>query len=71
MRQEQRPIAAALSAVEFKFRFQTRDAGAQRACSVTIQAVTVHDAAAIFRTNLADHRRISSSKPRRERPRRH
>jgi hypothetical protein len=51
MRQEQRPIAAALSAVEFKFRFQMRDAGAQRACSVTIQAVTVHDAAAIFRTN--------------------
>ena len=37
MRQEQRPIAAALSAVEFKFRFQMRDAGAQRACSVTFK----------------------------------
>ena len=51
MRQEQRSIAAALSAVDFKFRFQMRDAGAQRACSVIIQAVTIHDAAAIFRTN--------------------
>jgi hypothetical protein len=34
MRQEQQPIAAALSAVD-----------------VTIQAVSVHDAAAIFRAN--------------------
>jgi hypothetical protein len=51
MRQEQQPIAAALSAVDFKFGFQLANAGARRACSVTIQAVTVHDAAAIFRAN--------------------
>ncbi len=51
MRQEQQPIAAALSAVDFKFGFQMTNAGARHACSVTIQAVTVHDAAAIFRAN--------------------
>jgi hypothetical protein len=51
MRQEQRPIAAALSAVDFKFHFQMTIAGARHACSVTIQAVSVHDAAAIFRAN--------------------
>jgi hypothetical protein len=51
MRQEQQPIAAALSAVDFKFCFQMTNAGARHACSVTIQAVSVHDAAAIFRTN--------------------
>ena len=51
MRQEQQPIAAALSAVDFKFRFQMTNAGARHACSVTIQAINVHDAAAIFRAN--------------------
>ena len=51
MRQEQQSIAAALSAVDFKFRFQMTDAGAPHACSVTIQAVSIHDAAAIFRAN--------------------
>ena len=51
MRQEQQPIAAALSAVDFKFNFQMTDAGTRHACSVTIQAVTVHDATAIFRAN--------------------
>src|ERR1700744_3448648 len=51
MRQEQQSIAAALSAVDFKFRFQMTDAGAAHACSVTIQAVSIHDAAAIFRAN--------------------
>jgi hypothetical protein len=51
MRQEQRRISAALSAVDFKFRFQLENAGARHACSVTIQAVSVHDAVAIFRAN--------------------
>jgi hypothetical protein len=32
-------------------RFQLANAGARHACSVTIQAVSVHDAAAIFRAN--------------------
>jgi hypothetical protein len=51
MRHEQQPIAAALSAVDFKFRFQMTNAGARHACSVTIQAVDIHDAAATFRAN--------------------
>jgi hypothetical protein len=51
MRQEQRSIAAALSAADFKFRFQISSLGVQRTCSVTIHAVSMHDAAAIFRTN--------------------
>jgi hypothetical protein len=51
MRHEQRRIAAALTAVDFKFRFELASAGAQHACSVIIRAVSVHDAAAIFRTN--------------------
>jgi hypothetical protein len=51
MRQEQQSISAALSAVDFKFHFQLAKAGTRRACSVTIRAVTVHDAAAIFRAN--------------------
>ena len=51
MRQEQQPIAAALNAVDFKFCFQMTNAGARHACSVTIQAVSVHEAAAIFRAN--------------------
>jgi hypothetical protein len=51
MRQEQQPIAAALSAVDFKFHFQMTNAGARHACNVTIQAVTVHEATAIFRAS--------------------
>lgn len=51
MRQEQQPIAVALSAVDFKFRFQLTNAGEQHACSVTIQAVSIYDAAALFRAN--------------------
>jgi hypothetical protein len=51
MRQEQQAITAALSAVDFKFNFQMTDAGTRHACSVIIQAVSVHDAAAIFRAN--------------------
>jgi hypothetical protein len=51
MRQEQQPIAAALSAVDFKFRFQMTNAGTRRDCSVTIQAVNIHDATAMFRAN--------------------
>ena len=51
MRREQQPIAAALSAEDFKFRFQITDAGGGHACSVTIRALTVHDASAIFRAN--------------------
>jgi hypothetical protein len=51
MRHEQQRIAAALTAVDFKFRFQLSSAGAQHPCSVLIRAVSVYDAAAIFRTN--------------------
>jgi hypothetical protein len=51
MRQEQQPIAAALSAVDFKFRFQMTTAGKRHDCSVTIRAVDFHDAAAVFRAN--------------------
>ena len=51
MRQEQRSIAAALSAVDFKFNFQMADEGTRHACSVIIKAVSVHDATAIFRSN--------------------
>ena len=51
MRQEQQAIAAALSAVDFKFNFQITDAGVRHACSAIIQAVSVHDATAIFRAN--------------------
>jgi hypothetical protein len=51
MRQEQQPIAAALSAVDFKFRFQMTNAGTRHDCSVTIQAVSIHDATAMFRAN--------------------
>jgi hypothetical protein len=51
MRQEQQPIAAALSAVDFKFRFQMTNAGTRHDCSVTIQAVNIHDATAMFRAN--------------------
>ena len=51
MRQEQQPIVAALSAVDFKFRFQMTNAGTRHDCSVTIQAVSIHDATAIFRVN--------------------
>jgi hypothetical protein len=51
MRQEQQAIAAELSAVDFKFNFQIIEAGARHACSVVIQAVSVHDATAIFRAN--------------------
>ena len=51
MRQEQQAIAAALSAVDFKFNFQITDAGVRHACSVIIQAVSVHDATAIFRAD--------------------
>jgi hypothetical protein len=51
MRQEQRAIAAASSAVDFKFNFQVIDAGARHACSVIIQAISVHDATALFRAN--------------------
>jgi hypothetical protein len=51
MRQEQQPIAAALSAVDFKFRFQMTSAGTRHDCSVIIQAINFHDAAAVFRAN--------------------
>jgi hypothetical protein len=51
MRQEQQAIAAALSAVDFKFRFQMTNAGTRHDCSVTIQAVNFHDAAAVFRAH--------------------
>lgn len=51
MRQEQQSISAALRAVDFKFLFQLAKGGTRGACSVTIQAVTLHDAAAIFRAN--------------------
>jgi hypothetical protein len=51
MRQEQQPIAAALSAVDFKFRFEMTNAGTRHDCSVIIQAVNFHDAAAVFRAN--------------------
>jgi len=51
MRQEHQPIAAALSAVDFKFRFQMTNAGTRQDCSVTIQAVSIHDATAMFRAN--------------------
>jgi hypothetical protein len=51
MRHEQQPIAAALNAVDFKFRFQMTHAGTRHDCSVTIQAVTIFDATAVFRVN--------------------
>jgi hypothetical protein len=51
MRQEQQPIAAALSAVDFKYRFQMTNAGTRHDCSVTIRAVSIHDATAMFRAN--------------------
>jgi hypothetical protein len=59
MRQEQQSIAAALSAVDFKFNFQIADAGARHACSVTIQAVNVHDATATFRANWSTIDRLA------------
>ena len=51
MRQEHQPIAAALSAVDFKFRFQMTNAGTRHDCSVTIQALSINDATAMFRAN--------------------
>jgi len=51
MRQEHQPIAAALSAVDFKFRFQMTNAGTRQDCSVTIQAVSIYDATTMFRAN--------------------
>jgi hypothetical protein len=51
MRQEQRSITAAPTAVGFTFRFQMTNAGARHACCVTIRAASQDSAAAIFRAN--------------------
>jgi hypothetical protein len=51
MRQEQPSLSPAQQAADFKIHFQMTDAGARRACSVTIQAVSKVDAAIIFREN--------------------
>jgi len=51
MRQEQPSLSPAQQAADFKIHFQMTDAGARRACSVTIQAASRVDAAIIFREN--------------------
>jgi hypothetical protein len=51
MRREQQPIAAGLTAVDFKFRFQMTNAGTRHDCSVTIQAVSIYDATVMFRAS--------------------
>ena len=51
MRQEQPSLPPAQQAADFKINFQMTDAGARRACSVTIQAASQIDAAVIFREN--------------------
>lgn len=51
MRQEQQPISPAQQAADFKINFQMTDAGARRACSVLIRAVSKVDADDIFRQN--------------------
>lgn len=50
MRQEQQSLSPAQRA-DFKINFQMTDAGARRACSVTIQAVSKFEADIIFREN--------------------
>ena len=49
MRQEQPPLSTAQRAADFKINFQMTDAGARRACGVTIQAVSKFEADIIFR----------------------
>jgi hypothetical protein len=51
MRQEQQSLSPAQPAADFKINFQMTDAGARRACSVTIQAVSKFEADVIFREN--------------------
>ena len=51
MRREQQSLSPAQRATDFKINFQMTDAGARRACSVTIRAVSKIDADAIFREN--------------------
>jgi hypothetical protein len=51
MRQEQQSISAVQQAEDFKINFQMTDAGARRACSVTIRATSKVDADVIFRQN--------------------
>ena len=51
MRQEQQSLSPAQRAADFKINFQMTDAGARRACSVTIQAVSKFEADIIFREN--------------------
>ena len=51
MRQEQPPLLPVQQAADFRINFQMTDAGARRACSVTIQAASKVDADIIFREN--------------------
>ena len=51
MRQEQQSLSPVQEAADFKIHFQMTDAGARRACSVTIQAASKVDADTIFREN--------------------
>ena len=51
MRQEQPSLPHARQAADFRINFQMTDAGARRACSVTIQAASKVDADTIFREN--------------------
>jgi hypothetical protein len=51
MRQEQQSLSPAQRAADFNINFQITDAGARRACSVTIEAASRFDAEIIFRQN--------------------
>jgi hypothetical protein len=70
MRREQPSLSHAQRAADFKINFQMTDAGARRACSVTIRAVSKIDADAIFREHWSTIEKLArlnlAAKDRRE-----